>query len=496
MNEKNLDYSIKEVAEQDRNKTAMTGVFIMYTILAAAYFLEVIKHTRSIASYSIVLILCVLPCILSLIAYKKQKNSPMIKYICGVGFSLLYSYIMWTTSTDLVFCYVIVVFVAFVVYTDVKLLVGMGVYALLMNIVIIVKKAMAGELTDTNLTNAEIIIACLILTCVFTILSIRKIVEINNANIRKADDEKQQADELLNTTLGVAASMTENISSAVGETDELQSSIEATQHAMEDLLENTKEEVQAIESQKRSTVRINEKIKSVEVAVGSIVHEVYDAEEKLTTGNTIMESLLEQVNVSKESNALVVEKMDGLRKYAGQMQEIMELIRNVADQTGLLALNASIEAARAGEAGKGFAVVASEISSLSTQTNTATGDIDILIENIVHSIEDVTTAMDKLLESSQMQNRYVNETADNFNKIHNSTQSIVQQVSQLRETVDIVTEENSQVSEKIERVSAAMERVMNGANDTYENCNSNLTSVANVASVMENLKEEAGKLQQ
>ena len=119
-----------------------------------------------------------------------------------------------------------------------------------------------------------------------------------------------------------------------------------------------------------------------------------------------------------------------------------------------------------------------------------------MIENIVHSIEDVTAAMDKLLESSQMQNRYVNDTADNFDKIRNSTQSIVRQVSQLRDTVDVVTEENAQVSEKIERVSAAMERVMGGANDTFENCNTNLTSVEHMVSLMDDLKVDAEKLQQ
>jgi methyl-accepting chemotaxis protein len=65
--------------------------------------------------------------------------------------------------------------VILVVYVDLRFLVGLGVYALLVNVVLIVRKALAGQLTESSLTNAEVIIACLILTTVFILMAIKKI---------------------------------------------------------------------------------------------------------------------------------------------------------------------------------------------------------------------------------------------------------------------------------------------------------------------------------
>lgn len=494
MKNKNLDYSIKAVADQSRNKTALLGICIMNVILALAYLLEVFKDARSIASYCIVAVLCLGPTIAGLIIYHINKQSALIRYVCGFGFGLLYAYIMFTTTTELVFCYIIVFFVILIVYVDFKLLGILSGYAMVVNIAVLVIKDMKGGLTGVALTNAEITLACLIMTGFFTLLSIYKINQINKANVDKADLEKKQADSLLGTTLSVADSMTTDIDGAVAETDSLKDAIGMTQQAMEVLSENTNAAADAIEAQKISTMKINEYVRGVEGSVGSIVEEVNVAEENLEAGNVIMNDLLKQVQVSEESNALVVQKMEGLKEYASKMQDIMGLIRNVANQTSMLALNASIEAARAGEAGKGFAVVATEISSLSTQTNSATGDIDELIVNIVKSVEEVTTAMDALLEGSRLQNKYVNDTAESFKKIHNSTQGISTQVSQLKEAVEIVTEENEQVEKQITNVADTMEKVMSGADKTLENCNTNLESIAKVVTLMDSLKEEAVKL--
>ena len=469
-------------------------IFIMNIVLAAAYLIEVLKGSRTIGSYGIILFFCLVPCVIASIVYGGKKDSILIRYICGIGFMLLYSYIMWTSATDLTFCYVIVVFVVLVVYMDFKFLVGLGLSALAVNISVIARKAVTGNLTETALTNAEIVVACLIMTTFFTLLAIRKIGEINQANMEKVDEEKKQSEELLHTILQVASSMNQNIAYSVEETEGLKDAIERTQRAMNILVQDTNEEVEAIEHQKQSTRKIHDYILDVESSVHSIMEEVHLTEENLTAGNLMMKDLLEQVHISETSNALVSEKMDGLKEYVDKMQDILSLIRSVANQTSLLALNASIEAARAGEAGRGFAVVATEISSLSTQTNSATGDIDKLIENIIHSVNDVIQAMEKLLESSKLQNRYVNATADNFDKIHNNTQGIVNQISQLKDTVGIVTGENTQVAEQIETISVIMEQVMNGANETYESCNVNLSSIANMVSMMDNLKMEAEKL--
>lgn len=491
-----MDYSIKEVAEQSKNKIALIGVCIMNVILSLAYLLEVFKNTRSIGSYCIVAALSLGPAIVGLIMYHINKQSALIRYVCGFGFGLLYGYILFTSTTDLVFCYIIVFFVIFIVYVDFKLLGILCGYAFLINVVVIVKKLLEGNLKGVALTNAEIVIACILMTGFFTLMSIYKINQINKANVDKAATEKKQSETLLDTTLLVANAMTENIESAVSETDSLKDAIGLTQNAMETLSEDTNEAAEAIETQKLSTMKINEYIRGVECSVSSIVEEVNVAEENLEAGNVIMEDLLTQVRVSEASNTLVVQKMEGLKEYANKMQDIMGLIRNVANQTSMLALNASIEAARAGEAGRGFAVVASEISNLSTQTNSATGDIDKLIEDIVNSVEEVTMAMDKLLEGSQLQNQYVSDTAESFKKIHNSTQGISSQVSQLQEAVEIVTEENEQVEKQIENVAFAMKKVMSGAQETLENCNTNLDSIAKVVVLMDGLKQEAAKLQQ
>lgn len=495
MQKTSLDLSVKSNAVQSMNKTALIGITIMNVVLALAYLIEVVKGARTIGSYILIAALCIVPSIVSILTYLKKKDSGLIRYMSGVGFALLYGYIMMTTSSDLAFSYVIVALVILMVYIDMKLLYILGIYALLVNVIRIVMLLTQGKLTGTTLTNAEIIIACLALTLAFVTMAIKKIEAVNQANIDKADKEKEQSEVLLQTTLNVAASITDNIADAVTETESLKEAISATQSEMESVTEGANQSVGAIEIQKQNTEKINTYIQGVEETVSSITEEVQNAEENLIEGNKVMKDLLDQVKTSEISNAQVAEKMTELKDYAGKMQDIMGLISNVASQTGLLALNASIEAARAGEAGRGFSVVATEISNLSAQTNNATGEINEIIETIVKSIEDMTASVETLLESSRLQNQYVDTTASNFEKIHKSTQGIVDQVSTLKETVDVVMEENKQIELGIDNVYSVTQKVMDGANETLAVCNTNLQSIAHVTDIMDTLAKEAEKLQ-
>lgn len=491
-----LDLSIKANADHSRNKTAIIGCSIMNFLLLGAYLLEIVKGVRTPASFAILAALFVLPCIIAPILFNKKKDSLAIRYVYVGFFALAYSYILFTSSTKLTFCYAVVLMVLMTVYIDMKLLVGFAVFTIIINAILVIQQAIGGRLTGTAISEAEIIIACLVLTCFFIVLAIRKISYINNANITKAEEEKNTSTTMLDTTLAVASELAENIREAVAETESLQSAIDSTQSAMQELAHSTDEEANAIAIQKENTAAINSYINQVDDMVASIVTESDSTVENLSSGNETIKELLEQVQISESSSALVAEKMEILKDYAGKMQAIMGLISSIAHQTGLLALNASIEAARAGEAGKGFSVVASEISGLSVQTNDATGEINLIIKNIVSAINEVTVSLDNLLESSKLQNEYVNTTADKFEKIHTSTETIISQVNTLKSTVDSVTAVNAQVEEQIAYVSQIMEKVTQDTQSTLEDCNTNRESVIAVSGIMDKLMEETSKLTQ
>ena len=496
MQKTNLDLSVKQHADHSMNKTAMTGIYIMNAVLAIAYAVEVVKGARTPLSYAIIALLCVLPCVISQLVYTKKKDAYGIRYILGVGFLFLYAYIIFTSSTNLTFCYIIVAFVILVVYIDIRFLATLGVTALVINIAKVVSSAVTIGMSEEEVTQTEIIFACLILTFVFIVLAVKKIESINDAHVQKAKKEKAQSEELLHTTLEVASAISVNIENVVVETEHLKEAIGHTSHAMSDLSSGANDASVAMEEQAASTANIGKYIKGVEASTQGILEESKEAQNNLEQGSKIMEELLQQVKTSEASGHLVTEKVTGLKAYADRMQEIMGLIINVAEQTGLLALNASIEAARAGEAGRGFGVVASEISNLSEQTNAAADDITGLIKNIVSSIDEAAKAMDLLLESSQVQNKYVATTAESFEKIYHSTKEIIEEAANLKEAVDVVTKENIQIEEKIEHVSSITEEVTARSEETLEACNMNLDSIEEVTAIMENLKTEAKKLQQ
>lgn len=496
MLKQNVDLSVKKHADQSMNKTAMIGIFIMNAVLAVAYALELVKGARSPLSYLIVALLCVVPCVISQLMYLKKKDSGIIRYVLGLGFLLLYGYIMFTSTTNLSFCYVIVAFVALVVYIDIKFLLTLGAAAILVNLARVIYLAITVGLSSSQITETEIVFACLFLTGVFIIMAVKKIEQINKAHILKAKNEKEQSEELLHTTLEVAANITADIDNVVAETEELKEAIGQTKFAMGDLASGANDASVAMEEQTASTVRIGEYVQGVEHSAMVIISDSREAQQSLEQGSKVMEELLLQVKASEANGILVTEKVTGLKEYADRMQEIMGLISNVADQTGLLALNASIEAARAGEAGRGFGVVASEISNLSDQTNAAAGDITELIKNIVTSIEEAANAMNLLLDSSQKQNQYVGTTAESFEKINKTTQGIIDNAAKLKDAVDVVTKENHQIEERISHVSSITEEVTARSEETLEACTRNMESVEEVTAIMENLKEEARKLQQ
>ncbi len=490
-----LDLSVKRNADISRNKTALICMTITTVLLAAAYFLEVLKGARQPGDYAVLAATCLVPPVIAWVMYGLKKDNAVIRYVLGVGFLVFYTYLLFTSTSALAFCYIGVAFVVLTVYVDLKLSILVGVYSFILNVAIVVKQGLDGGLSADELANAEIVLAFVIFLSLFGIVSISKVAQIGRVTADKADMQREESETLLQTTLEVANNITGSIDIAAAETATLGKAIEATKYAMDDLSDGAGDTAAAIAEQQCSTEEIDGYIRGVGASTEEIVAEIGNTEESINVADGVMKELLEQVKVSEEKGALVAKEMDELKEYADKMVTIVNLISKVARQTSMLALNASIEAARAGESGKGFAVVAGEISSLASQTNHATDDINNLIVNVGTSLDEVVAAVEALLASNQNQNEFVGQTAEHFREIENSARKISAQAVQLKEAVESASAANTAVVESIQNVSAVTEEVSASAIATLESCDQNQESIRKLAEIMENLREEAAKLQ-
>ncbi|KAA5801681.1 chemotaxis protein [Alkalicaulis satelles] len=148
------------------------------------------------------------------------------------------------------------------------------------------------------------------------------------------------------------------------------------------------------------------------------------------------------------------ETMAELAAAAEKIGEIVNLIENVAEQTNLLALNATIEAARAGEAGKGFAVVASEVKSLAAQTARATEDISAQIANVQGVVRTAVGAIEQ-----------VSGAIESVNEISASISAAVEE--QNAATAEI-SRNTGQTAASAETVSHTITQVLAGAQETSQ----------------------------
>lgn len=195
----------------------------------------------------------------------------------------------------------------------------------------------------------------------------------------------------------------------------------------------------------------------------------------------IADGAINTVNRVYNSTIELASMIDKLNSRATEIGEIVTVIKDIADQTNLLALNAAIEAARAGEQGRGFAVVADEVRKLAERTIKATAEISKKIETIQTESAQTATTMTGASEEVTQATEYIRKVGESFNQVVLSIHSVKDQITNIATAVDEQSAASEEVARNIDKTSAIAKEMEKIADDVMK-------EASNLAGIVERLK--------
>ena len=377
-----------------------------------------------------------------------------------------------------------------------------------------------------NVTIAVVLIACVVAVLIGIIIStgIQKnmkrisgrLEEVAEGNLTtkvsvKGHDEFNNLAVVANHMINNNKKLVQKVS---GATDTLESSAQEVRQASNVMKDYSVNIIQAIdeindgitkqsehaEECVRKTDTLSEEIQNVSSIAGQVEGLVSEAENMINHGMQMVQTLGERATRTTDVTIKVETSIEELKKESEIINEFVETITDISEQTNLLSLNASIEAARAGEAGRGFAVVAEEIRKLADHSAEAAGEIQNNVTHItdqtVNSVENAKQARDMVaLQTEAVQevvgvfddmNQCMQKLFDALKEIVSSTEQADKEredtLAAVKNISDIIAE-TAEGTKLVQSVAAKLQENVDTMNQTAQSLGDNMNDLKSEISV-------------
>jgi methyl-accepting chemotaxis protein len=288
-------------------------------------------------------------------------------------------------------------------------------------------------------------------------------------------DSRDEIGQLMSAMKAMDDKLKEVLSETKSAADNLASASQALSASSEQMSRGVGEESNRASQIAASSGEMSKTVVDIAKNASSMANSATGTTKIAREGESIVSRSVEEVKAIADTVNESSRLMASLGERSKQIGDIIDVIKDIADQTNLLALNAAIEAARAGEQGRGFAVVADEVRKLAERTSQATTEIGSMIGAIQHEVEKAVRNMSDGTKQVAVGVEFAAKAGDALHNIVSSVQGLQAIVQQIASATEEMSSTSEQISSDIETIasvsretSSSSEQIARSASDLAE----------------------------
>lgn len=306
----------------------------------------------------------------------------------------------------------------------------------------------------------------------------------------------QQMRNMMTNVKDVSFNVSEAAQTLVASAEENTASSNEVSTTMEQIASGAGEQSEMMEQNAIATEKLSTLIKEIESYNQRVFDEAMVMNEISEKGSGIVQLLHKQSTETGEMTSEVVKAIKSLDTKSTNINDIVTKIATIASQTNLLALNAAIEAARAGENGRGFAVVADEVRKLAEQSESALGDISVLIEEMQVETKNTVSLVGKTNDVIQTQSMSVDQTEQAFTNIQETIRTNNKLIEKVMETMKTIINHEQIISKNTQNIASISQETAAGTEEISASIEQQTASMEQLNHLAEELENYSMQMQE